>query len=64
MRALNVTYACVSGELGQMRDNVNSVILPHLQAWANRDEAGGDTSLGTHSMKSYTAMWAGQKQWR
>lgn len=39
------TYACVSEDLGEMRGTVNSAIPSHLQAWANRDEAGGDTFL-------------------
>lgn len=57
-------YACVSGDLGEVRGIVNSVMPPHLQAWAKRDEAGGDNSLGAHSMQSYPAVWAGQKQWK
>lgn len=48
-----------------MRSAVHrSVMPPDLQAWANTDEADGDSSLGAHHTKSYTAMWEGQKQWR
>lgn len=58
----SLDYACVSGDPGEVRGMGNSVTPPHLQAWANRDEAGGDNSLGAHSMQSYPAVWAGQKQ--
>lgn len=57
-------YACVSGDLGERRGTVNSAMPPHLQTWANRNESGGDSSLEAHSMQSYPALWAGQKQWK